>query len=109
MRRITCSASDAIIWLMVESWSVRSRAARAVHVRRPGRHRRHQVGALDGGRGQQVAGLVDEGALVPHVPVGDVADEHLPPVGVVARVDECRGAKGSLPRGVGYCIRGMSP
>ena len=27
IRRTTCSASDAIIWLMVGSWSVRSRAA----------------------------------------------------------------------------------
>ena len=27
MRRTTCKTSDAIIWLMVGSWSVRSRAA----------------------------------------------------------------------------------
>ena len=67
----------------------------AVHVRRPGRDRRQQVGALEGGRGGQVAGLAREGGLVPVHPACHVAYQHLPPVGVVARVDE---PAGRMPR-----------
>ena len=88
IRWTTCNTSDAIIWLMVGSWSVQVEGGRAVHVRRGSGHGRQQVGALHRGRGQQVARLFGEGLFVPKVPVGDVADEDLPPVGVVARVDE---------------------
>ena len=62
MRRTTWSARVAIIWLMVG----------------PDRHDRQQVGALERGGGQQVAGLAHEGGFVSRHFVGDVTDHHLP-------------------------------
>ena len=44
--------------------------------------------SMERGRGQQAAGVVNEGRFLPRRRVGHVSDEDLSPVGVVARVDE---------------------
>ena len=43
---------------------------------------------MQGGRGRQVAYLPSEGRFLQFHPLGDIADQNLPPVGVVTRVDE---------------------